>query len=64
MIQAIAIKLLFKTISKIVERMDDNKMAKVHDKRLKKLEKESHPPMFTLKDKEKIEKRLKKLEGK
>ena len=43
MIQGLAIKILFKTISKIVEKIDDNKIARNHDKRLKVLEKNSHP---------------------
>ena len=43
MIQALAFKMLFKTISKIVEKIDDNKIAKNHNKRLKALEKLSHP---------------------
>ena len=54
MIQGLAIKLLFKTISKIVEKIDDDKMAKAHDKRLRILEK----------DREDVLKRLKKIEEK
>ena len=38
MIQALAIKLLFKTISRIVEKIDDKKIASNHEKRIKKLE--------------------------
>ena len=44
MLQGIAVKILFKTISKIVEKIDDNKIARNHNKRLKALEKFSHPP--------------------
>jgi len=44
MLQGLAVKILFKTISKIVEKIDDNKIARNHDKRLKALEKFSHPP--------------------
>ena len=64
MIQGLAIKILFKTISKIVEKIDDNKMAKAHDKRLRALEEISHPPVFTSKDKEGIIKRITQLEKK
>ena len=38
MVQALAIKLLFKTISRIVEKIDDKKLASNHEKRIKKLE--------------------------
>ena len=39
MVQALAIKLLFKTISRIVEKIEDKKLASNHEKRLTKLEK-------------------------
>ena len=38
MVQALAIKLLFKTISRIVEKIDDKKIASYHEKRINKLE--------------------------
>jgi hypothetical protein len=43
MLQGLAIKILFKTISKVVEKIDDNKVASNHNKRLKALEEFSHP---------------------
>ena len=43
MLQGLAVKILFQTISKIVEKIDDNKIARNHNKRLKALEKVSHP---------------------
>tara|TARA_Y100000593_G_C4323760_1_gene345499 strand:+ start:2745 stop:2945 length:201 start_codon:yes stop_codon:yes gene_type:complete len=62
MVQALLVKLIFKKIMEAIEKADDNRIARTHNKRLKKLEKVSHEPLFTLKDKEDIEKRLKKLE--
>tara|TARA_Y100000310_G_C20254231_1_gene610533 strand:- start:298 stop:441 length:144 start_codon:yes stop_codon:yes gene_type:complete len=40
MLQALAIKLLFKTTGKIVEKIEDKKLASDHEKRIKKLEKQ------------------------
>ena len=64
MIQSLVVKLLFKQIMKAIEKTSDKRIASGHHKRIKALEKNSHPPIFTLKDKEDMVKRLKKLEGK
>ena len=43
MIQALVVKLLFKQIMKAIEKTSDKRIASSHDKRIKKLEKDSHP---------------------
>ena len=43
MIQGLVVKVLIKQIMKAIEKADDNRIAKSHDKRLKALEKDSHP---------------------
>ena len=43
MIQGLIVKFLFKKIMEAIEKADDKRIARSHDKRLKKLEKDSHP---------------------
>ena len=43
MIQALVVKLLFKQIMKAIEKTSDKRIASSHDKRIKALEKNSHP---------------------
>ena len=43
MIQGMIVKVLIKQIMKAIEKADDNRIARSHDKRLKALEKDSHP---------------------
>ena len=42
MIQGMIVKVLIKQIMKAIEKADDNRIARSHDKRLKALEKDSH----------------------
>tara|TARA_R110002012_G_C11339992_1_gene578185 strand:- start:300 stop:497 length:198 start_codon:yes stop_codon:yes gene_type:complete len=48
MIQGLAgkmlIKVVMKQVVKAVQKMDDKKLASDHEKRIEKLEKNSHPP--------------------
>ena len=71
MIQGVIIKMIFKLVMKAIAKKYDMDAidSYVHkdnilDKKVKRLEKNSHPPMFTQKDKDRIEKRLKWLEKK
>ena len=43
MIQGLIVKFLFKKIMEAIEKADDKRIARSHDKRLKALEKNSHP---------------------
>ena len=43
MIQGLIVKFLFKKIMEAIEKADDKRIARSHDKRLKELEKDSHP---------------------
>ena len=43
MVQALVVKLLFKQIMKAIEKTSDKRIASNHEKRIKKLEKDSHP---------------------
>ena len=43
MVQALVVKLLFKQIMKAIEKTSDKKIASGHERRIKKLEKNSHP---------------------
>jgi len=43
MIQGLIVKVLIKQIMKAIEKADDNRIARSHNKRLKALEKDSHP---------------------
>ena len=43
MIQGLIVKVLIKQIMKAIEKADDNRIARSHNKRLKALEKNSHP---------------------
>tara|TARA_R100001530_G_scaffold127406_1_gene96618 strand:- start:225 stop:437 length:213 start_codon:yes stop_codon:yes gene_type:complete len=43
MIQAFVVKVFIKQIMKAIEKADDKRIASNHDKRISKLEKDSHP---------------------
>ena len=43
MVQALVVKLLFKQIMKAIEKTSDKRIASGHEKRIKALEKDSHP---------------------
>ena len=43
MIQGLIVKFLFKKIMEAIEKADDKRIARSHHKRLKALEKDSHP---------------------
>ena len=43
MVQKLAFKLIIKQIMKVIEKADDKTFASNHEKRIKKLEKYSHP---------------------
>ena len=43
MIQGLIVKVLIKQIMKAIEKADDKRIASNHEKRIKKLEKNSHP---------------------
>ena len=43
MIQAIIVKAIIRKIMEAIEEADDKRIAKNHEKRIKKLEKNSHP---------------------
>jgi rubrerythrin len=43
MIQGMIIKGVIKQVMKAIEKADDNRIARSHNKRLKALEKDSHP---------------------
>ena len=62
-IKAIKHRIDLNKIDKYVNKPNElDKIAKSHEKRLKKLEKNSHPPIFGKQDYKDILKRLKKLE--
>ena len=44
MLQAMLVKVVIKQVMKAVEKMSDKQLASNHEKRIKKLEKNSHPP--------------------
>ena len=44
MIQALVVKLIFKKIMEKIEKTSDKRIASSHHKRIKALEKNSHPP--------------------
>ena len=43
MVQAMIVKILFKQIMKRLEKTSDKRIASNHEKRIKKLERDSHP---------------------
>ena len=43
MIQGMIIKMVIKQVMKAIEKADDKRIASNHEKRIKKLEKDSHP---------------------
>ena len=43
MLQAMLVKVVIKQVMKAVEKMSDKQLASDHEKRIKKLEKDSHP---------------------
>jgi len=44
MIQALVVKLVINKVMDAIEKADDKRIAKTHDKRIKKLEKIAHEP--------------------
>ena len=44
MIQGMLVKLIINQVMKAIEKADDKRIASNHERRIKKLEKNSHPP--------------------
>ena len=44
MLQGMIVKVVIKQVMKAIEKADDKQIASNHEKRIKKLEKNSHPP--------------------
>lgn len=62
MLQALLVKTIINQVMKAVEKASDKRIARTHDKRIGELEKNSHPPMFTKKEYDKLIKRIEILE--
>lgn len=62
MLQAIVIKTIIRQVMKHIEKASDKRIARTHDKRIEELEKNSHPPIFTKKEYDKLIKRIEILE--